>query len=725
MAYLEEIQEENQSVKERYQLAMERIAVIAEEEGGTVKEPYKEYFMTVALYLLDIKKTLEIIELEGLKQFTEKQLSAINHYLYMDLMEEEALSDYLKAEKSVAEEIYGTYKSDKRKGGYLNSYANPTYANEKLGNTYGGFLCFLYTELRALVPYAFERRYFDITIALELFIEIYNLLEEGEREETHRAIRQAIYYYVSDYCDITIPKRIREMLDPSISFITEVIEKSDLSDLSYLYYFGEYISENEKRTAAFLNKLSQQEIDAMASTYTQGFRQGFITMRIDMSRKSIVNIRCNAGFERVVKAAIKQFRDMGLEPAIYRAAVSSIHKKQHLKVGFTSTSVNRQYDYDHRFDDAIYLDRAFAERKLVGLRMGYEEYKDLAEEYAGPAVMEIFGEKAFAPKKKEEAFQLSEKQQKIFVEYQRDSSLLTNEYIKSDEYSFTIIAYPIPEIGEQFEEIFAETVKVNTLDMDLYRDIQQILIDVLDRGEYVHVLGRKEEAGNRTDLKIMLHSLENPETETNFENCLADVNIPVGEVFTSPKLMGTEGILHVGQVYLHELEYIDLELKFKEGKITEYQAGNFTKEEIKENLLYQRETLPMGEFAIGTNTTAYAMGKKYKISHKLPILIAEKTGPHFAVGDTCYKMSEENRIYNPDGKEIVAKDNECSILRKTEIEKAYFNCHTDITIPYDELGEISVYTKEGEKIILLSDGKFVLEGTEILNKPLEEISVFK
>lgn len=716
MAYFEQIQE-------RYQLAMERITTIVEENATDIKEPYKQYFIMVAAYLLDIKKTLELVSEGKLKEYTQEELAAMNHYLYKDLMETEEVTSYLKHERVLAEKIYEGSNKKEKELGYENSYANPAWAKETLGEKYGKVLCFVYTELRGLLPYAFEQRYFDITIALELFIEIYNLMEEENGDATYQSIKQAIYYYVSDYCDITMPRRIREMLDPSLSFFTEIIEESNLQDLSYLYYFGEYISENERKIAEFLNKLPQKEIEAMASTYTNGFRQGFITMRIDMSKKSIVNIRCNVGFERVIKVAIKQFRDMGLEPTIYRAAVSSIHKRQHLKIGFTSTSVNRQFDYDHRFGDALYLDKAFAERKLVGLRMGYEACEDFAKQYAGPAVMEIFGEKSFTPKKKEEALQLSEKQQKIFVEYQRDSSLLSNEYIKSDEYSFTIIAYPIPEIGEQFEDIFAETVKVNTLNMDVYRKIQQVLIDALDQGEYVHILGKKDgmKNPNRTDLKIMLHSLEDPEKETNFENCLADVNIPVGEVFTSPRLTGTSGLLHVGQVYLNELEYINLELEFQDGKVVKYEADNFTLEEVKENLLYQRETLPMGEFAIGTNTTAYVMGKKYKISDKLPILIAEKTGPHFAIGDTCYKMSEENRIFNPDGKEIVAKDNECSILRKTEIEKAYFNCHTDITIPYDELGEISVYTKEGNKVILIKDGKFVLEGTQALNIPLEKI----
>ena len=102
----------------------------------------------------------------------------------------------------------------------------------------------------------------------------------------------------------------------------------------------------------------------------------------------------------------------------------------------------------------------------------------------------------------------------------------------------------------------------------------------------------------------------------------------------------------------------------------------------------------------------------------MPILIAEKTGPHFAVGDTCYSWSEEIRVYNPNGKEIVAKDNSCSLLRKEDVSKAYFNCHTDITIPYDEIAEILVVDRDENMIPIIQDGAFVLEGTEALNRPL-------
>ena len=252
--------------------------------------------------------------------------------------------------------------------------------------------------------------------------------------------------------------------------------------------------------------------------------------------------------------------------------------------------------------------------------------------------------------------------------------------------------------------------------------MQQTLIDALDKADRVEIKGMN---GNKTDLTIALHELSEPSKETNFENCVADVNIPVGEVFTSPKLTGTNGVLHVKKVFLNELEYKELEIELKDGMTAEYCCANFDSAEegqkyVKDHVLYHHESLPIGEFAIGTNTTAYVMAKRFGIEDKLPILIAEKMGPHFALGDTCYSHAEEVKVYNPDGKEIVAKENEVSALRNTDRSKAYFSCHTDITIPYDELGELTAVCKDGSRIVIIEKGRFVLPGLEELNRPLDE-----
>lgn len=597
---------------------------------------------------------------------------------------------------------------------YGSSYGNPSYCAEKFGLEYGQILSFLYAEMRSGFIDAVEGRLFDLVILNELFLEIYQTFREGS--QTPDQLRKIIFDHMRDYSSDVFEYRIREQLDPSLDFAVRIVMESDLEDPDFLYQYGEYISDNERKTLEYLNRLPKEKIQAIARTYVDGFHEGFIVNNIDMSGKRTVNIRYTIGFEPVIREAIRQFGEIGLSPIIYRSGHSSLTKGL-VKVGYVSTSPNPQYDYDHRFDQAVYFDNRFMQHKLECYRNSYERWKEEASVLAGPACMETFGEKPFLPEHKEANLRLSDRQQELSVEFQKKSSEIVNEYIKPDERSFTIIAYPIPEIGDQFEEIFEEVVKVNTLDKDKYREIQQHLIDALDRAVEVHIRGAGE---NQTDFYVAMHEMEDSQKQTNFENCLADVNIPVGEVFTSPKLAGTNGVLHVGEVYLRNLKFVDLKLVFKDGKIESYTCGNFQEEEenqalIKENILYNRDTLPMGEFAIGTNTTAYAMAKNYDILYQLPILIVEKMGPHFAVGDTCYSHSEDTKVYNPDGKEISAKHNECSI------EGEYFQCHTDITIPYEELDSITAIELGGKEIPLIQNGRFVLPGTETLNEPLTEI----
>ena len=688
------MKEINEQIIERYMLSIERIRRITEEE--TTEVLYRDYFRKVSEFILKINEIRERMQDKPFEQCTLDELKRENESIYADVVGDQ----------------------------YDTSYANPAYAVSLFGEEIGQLLSFLYTELRGEIAYVYEQQVEYLAICNELFIEIYNCFE-GTLTPDYKELKEIVYWYASDYCDVFVADRIEEQLNPECSFAADIVTKSNLNDLRYLYQYGEYVSENEWKTAEHLNTLPQKTIDQMADVYTEGYRIGFVNAGIDLSKKSVVNIRYTLGFERVIKKAIENFEKMGLRPTIYRAAVSVLTKRQHYKVGYYGAIANKQYEYDHRQDQGLFLDKKFMERKLDVMKNAYEKYRELAGEHAGPAVMEIFGEEPFAPVQKPESVVLTEKQEKLSVLFDSKSGQLTNQYIKGDERSFTIVAYPVPEIGAQYKEIFDEVIRINTLDANVYKNVQQALIDALDKGEYVHILGKDK---NETDLKVQLYRLSDPAKETIFENCVADVNIPFGEVFTSPVLEGTNGVLNVSKVYLNELQYRDLKITFENGKITEYTCSNFEDEEqskkyIKSNILHNHDTLPLGEFAIGTNTTAYVVAKKYQIEDKMPILIAEKMGPHFAVGDTCYSWSEENKLYNPDGKEIVAKDNSVSILRKEDVSKAYFQCHTDITIPYEELEEIAVVTEKGERIMLLKDGHFVLSGTEILNEPLKEAGV--
>ena len=664
---------------ERYEIATSRIREIINED--TVSEPFKSFFCKASEFICKIDDLNSIIKSGEINDFSLDRLKELN--------------------KSLFEEIYSE--------NYEESFANPEYAVKTLGEEYGKILCYIYTKNRGMIRNVYMGRLEEVVLQMELFTQIYNYFEDVEQLE-YDNVYETVYSYEKDNTEIFTDLMIEDRINPDNKFAVDIVMNSDLNDLRYLYKYGEHVGFNELKMAKFLNSLSQEEIDRLAKVYTEGYRIGFINTGKDISKKGTVDIRYSLGFERIIRSAIFNFKKMGLEPVIYQ-------------VGYTTTSPNRQYAYDHRYDDALYLDKAYIKRKLEVSRHAYESRKQLAGKMAGPAVIEIFGETPFEPENKKQAYALSEEQQKLKSEYIPEYQTMVQEYIKGDERSFTIIAFPIPEFGDDFEQMFKETVKINTLDSEIYGKVQQNIIDALDQAEYVKVLGKGD---NKTNMKVQMHDLKNPLKETNFENCLADVNIPLGEVFTSPKLKGTEGILHVSQVYLNDLKYNDLQITFEDGKIKDYTCKNFDTEEenkkfIRQNVMFNHETLPIGEFAIGTNTTAYMVAKKYHVVYKLPILIVEKMGPHFAVGDTCYSFEEDIKTYNPDGKEIVARENEVSALRKTDIKKAYFGCHTDITMPYDELGEITAVRKDGSEITIIKDGRFVLEGTELLNEPLEEI----
>lgn len=688
-------------IDERYDLAMSRIRETQREEA--FGEPLLSFFGKCSDFLVMLSGILERSRLRDIHKMSLKELAGENHMLYEDILPQN----------------------------YAASFANPDYIVsefEKAGicdRQTAQYLCFLYAEIRGLIPYAFEGKKEIFTIYAELYVEVYTSFRLAALDGTYpegESIRDIIYWFERDNCDIILPANVSDKVDASNDFLRRIVCEEDLTDDRFLYLSGEYVTDNEIRCAHFINSLSEEQIQSMADTFTEGYRIGFVKAGKPLDKKTSANIRYSLGFERVVRAAVENFKKMGLDSVIYRAASLSLTGAGVNKIGFYGAIPNRQYDYDHKDDAAIYLDADFVTRKLEVLEAAYKERTVLANGHAGPAVMEVFGEKPFTPVVKEHTIKHTDKTQKLSVEYTAKASEIINRYIIGEERSFTIIAYPVPEIGDDYEKIFADTVKLNTLPYHKYEKIQQIMIDTLDKADHVEIKGRGK---NETDLKVALHPVDDPHHQTKFENCVADVNIPVGEVFTSPQLKGTNGVLNVSKVYLNGLLYKNLKVTFTDGMISDYSCDNYENEEdnrkfIKENLLHKHETLPLGEFAIGTNTTAYKMARDYDIEGLLPILIGEKTGPHFAVGDTCYSHEEDVKVYNPDGKEIIARENEVSQKRKSDAGAAYFQCHTDITIPYDELLYIRGVRDDGYDTII-EDGRFTLPGCEALNEPLDEM----
>ena len=670
MSYKTMMKDLNAKASAQYQADLKRVEGIFDttKDSG---EPKKKYIHKIAekiLYFADLEK-------ENLKNKNIEELKEINEKVYFEIKPEN----------------------------YDTSYANPEYSVQQLGKDLGAAYSNFYIAFRSFYSYALEHSIYNMQKWNAVFIDLFD--NSNAEDETIPGLLTKVGRDVNVMdTELNFVKRFGE---ESIGY-RDIVLNCDHRDLRYLYQYDKYISEDQIKTAEFLQNYPEDKIKQFSLEMVKAYIRGFELARKDLSTRKIVKVIYNVGQERIIKQLTQDFTAKGFKVLLTEAA---------------STNPNKQYGYDHRFDGALLYDEEFAAKTDEVMQEAVENCSVSLNKYSGTFYFDKFGEKPFAPKAKSACLKLNPEQQKIMQRMNINHRQLLDKYMSRSVTSFCIVAFPIPEIGKQFEEIFEDTLSVNMIDTLHHEDIQQHIVDVADKADIVHVKGKN---GNLTDIKVKMQKLEDPNKHTNFVNCGADVNVPVGEIFTSPKLEGTNGVLHLKETFLKGLKFVDIKLTFKDGFVDKFSCANFDSEEenqkfILENLLFPHKTLPLGEFAIGTNTQAYVMAKKYDILDILPVLIVEKMGPHFAIGDTCFSWEEDFAVYNPiDGKEITARENSKSALRKTDMHQAYTNCHTDITLPYEDLDFITAISAKGEKFDIIRDGRFVVKGSEELNEPLDE-----
>ena len=194
---------DNQSARmleERLALSSARIRELITETD--IAEPFGEYFRKLAQFIV-FSEEIRKKRLDGsFYALSEKELEKINRKLYEDVLPDEE------------QEMH-----------YSVSYANPAYAAEKLGEEYGPLLSWIYMEVRALISLGARGETEDIAQILELFLQICFAFRAGEELPSPESIRKDIYWYVSDYADYTVPKHIREQLDPSLTFYKDIVMK--------------------------------------------------------------------------------------------------------------------------------------------------------------------------------------------------------------------------------------------------------------------------------------------------------------------------------------------------------------------------------------------------------------------------------------------------------------------------------------------------------------------
>ncbi len=638
-------------------------------------------------------------------RFVKKQAEFLQHVMRW---EAELTEEYIRSAslEQLAKEQDAFYREEEGEE-YARSILCPAVAVKQYGGELGPVISYIAYQMRENLIYAPRHMRFAMCWNQRLFLDIAELLVNHAPLKT---LKECIERHALSQARDRAGLMLHERFIPDGSQGEEQIAYGDLQDPGFLYTLGRRVTKEDQELFLFMNSLPEESIEKMASSFVEGFRKGFFVDAKDIVIKKTVGIYHRLGMERMTRKAMELFAS----EIHYRPFISRVKM----------TQKNQQCQYDHRFDMALIFNAEFGEKMNDALEEEVEQNASMLRLYGGPAMIDSFGEKPFTPKKGKGNIVFSEEQMPAYTDYMNRRAELLYRYMPQRETSYTMVVYPVPQIGTDFASLFEETIQINTLDNEKYLQVQQHIIDALDQGMKVEIQGAH---GNETKLEIALAPIEDPKHQTNFYNCVADVNIPLGEIFTSPRLEGTNGVLHVESFYVDGLSFKNLKLTFADGYVTDYSCENFPTEEenrafVRENLLFPHETLPMGEFAIGTNTLAYKMARQYDIVEQLPILIVEKMGPHFAIGDTCYVGTEELPVYNPqNGKEICARENEKTALRHTDRENAYTHVHTDITLPYHGIGVIRVITSNGQMIEIIRNGRFVLRGTELLNEALRAL----
>lgn len=687
------------------------LAKFYSKDNDPVRESYNHTITTIK----DIILELDNIE-EPKKEKYQAYLKAIaQKVIQFHKLEKDLLGDYFT--QHTFEELLrdnNQFFEEILPENYEQSFTNPSYCVDVFGDGEGQLLSWFYSLYRYYIEHSFHHKIFKMEEYNQIFIKVYNYIKNHEIVDYDQLKELMLKIMLKDKTR-EIVYRFKEEYNPTFRYFQEIIEKDNLEDLRYLFKAGKFISDNEIKTARFLTSYPDKKLKELAQSIVKAYLKGFEKDNKTefLKQKSTVGLHYKIGLEKLYRHMILEFKNYGLEVSI---------------LANRSTPANQQYSFDHQFDNSLYLTDNFLTLYLNSTKNGLEQNKEILSRYSGIMYIEKFGDPLFSPQKKKEVLKLSEDQQKLYQKWNAEHTQLMDIYTPRSETSFCIVSFPTPKIGDNFEKIFEETIKINMADSNQIEQIQQKMIDVLDLAESIHVRGKDP---NQTNIIIKMQPLEDPSSQTNFLNSGASVNIPGGEIFTSPQLKGTNGILHVEETYQNSLRYDNLKLHFTDGYVTDYSCTNFTdgaenRRYIEENLLFPHTSLPLGEFAIGTNTLAYVFSRKYGILDVLPILISEKTGPHFAIGDTCYSREEDIVTFNQFNlKRICAKDNEKSRLRKTNEQEAYSYKHEDIVLAFDSIESISAIIGENNKVDIIKNGKFVLEGTEELNIPLNELESMK
>ena len=586
---------------------------------------------------------------------------------------------------------------------YSVSLSNPDYARKIFGKL-GLFYSHLLYLVLQLPSYAAKGQVDYCNKMTSLIQERFHLIE-GKRD----------YKEVRDFVKTLINESAQEqsgflgesfLQGGSGSSSYEILMECDSIGGKSLFRYGLPIHQTEINLFEYIHGLPEERLQAQAQHIAKSFLHGFISQGRDRGGRTGIPFYYQIGQEFLVKLLVKALEEWGLDPIVQRV---------------DGLFLRFPVFQEHRYRLNFFLSAAQIESRKTALKEGFAKVETGLRNICGFIDILQFGGEM--PRISNVSLKIDGggDDLPLIQGLNRFRRQLEMYYIPPSTLSFCKVAFPNALFGDDLDNLFMKFLTLNQTESDKHEKIQQCIINALDQADHVIIKGFGE---NETNLQVKLQLLNDPSKETLFLNCGGDLNIPHGELFTTPELAGTSGMLHIRKINLRDTLFHNLRLIFEDGMIKDYSCENFDDSGenlalIEQILMYPYKSLPMGEFSIGTNTLVYRIAQDHNLVDQLPIILMEKMGPHFAIGDPCFARGEETPVYNLlDQKEMIARGNALTALRLKQPDEAYTDIHIDITIPYRDIGELTGYTPKGNAIAILKEGLFVLEGCEELNGPL-------
>lgn len=369
---------------------------------------------------------------------------------------------------------------------------------------------------------------------------------------------------------------------------------------------------------------------------------------------------------------------------------------------------NNEYDdilYDHIHDEALFCSESYMKQILLIREKSINNLGNEIKKCIGIIEVSTFGSVLKEKSVYVERPLISKNELDNMLTIESKSTQLLGKVFPKKKYTFQRTSFPDNSIDESIKK---EILALYAADDDAILKYQEKLIHMLDKFSVIHIKGCN---GSLTNLFVNIEKkLDNHQTK--FYNMGSERNLPAGEIYCTPNLNGTNGIIHLNKTFINNDVIVDLFLKIENGMIVEYNCKNFLTEEenikfLDEKLFENKGRMPISEFAIGTNKKLYDLLKSYHLLDKVPVIILEKTAPHIAIGDTCYAREENQVYYNENGKEVVMKSNELT-SSKSEDENTYFNNHIDIVIPFDTIGYIYGIRSNGDEEEIFINNEILL-----------------